>query len=451
MGSNGLNTEFLSALDELESTRGIPKNLLLEALEDALISAYKRTYGSSQNVRVEIDKNSGDIHVFFRKEVVEEVENDKVEMSLEEAREYDPEFEVGDMFESEVTPQSFGRIAALTAKQVVIQRLREAERNIIYDAYADDEGEIVRGTITRIEGPVVIIDMGKTEARLIAREQIPGEKYVVGAPIKVYVEEVRKGNRSTRLIISRANGGLLSRMMEQEISEIYDGVVEIKSVAREAGSKSKVAVYSNNPDVDAVGACIGEHGMRIQSISDELCGEKIEVIQWSDDIRTFVKNAISPAKVISVEAMEDERVMCVVVPDNQLSLAIGRQGQNVRLAGKLTACRIDIKSESQARAEEKARMEAEAAAEEAVADEVVADEVIADEAVVEAAAEEAVEVVAEAAEEVVEELSEENAGENAEENVAVDTEENTEVDTVENTVENAVENTDEDIEEDIAE
>ncbi len=434
MGSNGLNTEFLSALDELESTRGIPKNLLLEALEDALISAYKRTYGSSQNVRVEIDKNSGDIHVFFRKEVVEEVENDKVEMSLEEAREYDPEFEVGDMFESEVTPQSFGRIAALTAKQVVIQRLREAERNIIYDAYADDEGEIVRGTITRIEGPVVIIDMGKTEARLIAREQIPGEKYVVGAPIKVYVEEVRKGNRSTRLIISRANGGLLSRMMEQEISEIYDGVVEIKSVAREAGSKSKVAVYSNNPDVDAVGSCIGEHGMRIQSISDELCGEKIEVIQWSDDIRTFVKNAISPAKVTSVEAMEDERVMYVTVPDNQLSLAIGRQGQNVRLAGKLTACRIDIKSESQVRAEEKARLEA--AAEEAAADEVIADEVVADEAITDevitdeviAEAEEAAENAAEISEEnisdaEIEEKIEENAEVNDEVNIEVNIEE----------------------------
>ncbi len=360
MGSNGLNAEFLAALDELETTRGIPKNLLLEALEDALISAYKRTYGSSQNVRVEIDKNSGEIHVFFRKEVVEEVMNDKVEMSLEEAREYDPEFEVGDMFESEVTPRSFGRIAALTAKQVVIQRLREAERNIIYDAYAKDEGEIVRGSISRIEGQVVVIDMGKTEARLIAREQIPGERYVVGAPIKVYVEEVRKGNRSTRLIISRANPGLLTRLMEQEITEVYDGVVEIKAVAREAGSKSKVAVYSNNPDVDAIGACIGEHGMRIQSISDELAGEKIEVIQWSEDLATFVKNAISPARATSVEMMEDDHVMRVVVPDNQLSLAIGRQGQNVRLAGRLTACRIDIKSESQMLAEEQERRQAEA-------------------------------------------------------------------------------------------
>lgn len=407
MGSNGLNTEFLSALDELETTRGIPKNLLLEALEDALISAYKRTYGSSQNVRVEIDKNSGDIHVFFRKEVVEEVLNDKVEMSLEEAREYDPEFEIGDMFESEVTPRSFGRIAALTAKQVVIQRLREAERNIIYDAYANDEGEIVRGTITRIEGPVVVIDMGKTEARLIAREQIPGERYVVGAPIKVYVEEVRKGNRSTRLIISRANPGLLTRLMEQEITEIYDGVVEIKSVAREAGSKSKVAVYSNNPDVDAVGACIGEHGMRIQSISDELGGEKIEIIQWSEDMETFVKNAVSPARATFVETMEDDHVMRVVVPDNQLSLAIGRQGQNVRLAGRLTACRIDIKSESQMQAEELARRQAEAeeaitdeVADEAVIDDIIVDEAIADEAIADDTIEEA--AVTEAPEETVE-------------------------------------------------
>jgi N utilization substance protein A len=296
---------------------------------------------------VEINRETGDIHVYYRKEVVENVENDKIEMSLEEARMYDPEFEVGDMFESEVTPRSFGRIAAQTAKQVIVQRIREAERNVIYDAYAKAEGEIVRGTIVRIEGRNVIVDIGKTESVLTPADQIPGERYIVGNAIKVYVDEVRKGNRGTRIAISRTQPGLLTRLLEQEVPEIYDGVVEIKAVVRDPGSRAKVAVFSNDEDVDAVGSCVGARGMRVQNIVDELSGEKLEIVEWSDDLAKFVSNAISPAKALNVSVDTENRTAHVTVADNQLSLAIGRRGQNARLAVRLTACKIDIKSVSQ--------------------------------------------------------------------------------------------------------
>ena len=347
MAGEYINKEFLDALAELERTKGIKLDILLEALEDALISAYKKNYGSSQNVRVEINRETGDIHVYYRKEVVETVENDKIEMSLEEARLYDPEFEVGDMFESEVTPRSFGRIAAQTAKQVIVQRIREAERNVIYDAYAKAEGEIVRGTIVRIEGRNVIVDIGKTEAVLTTADQIPGERYVVGSTIKVYVEEVMRGTRGTRIAISRTQPGFLSRLLEQEVPEIYDGVVEIKAVVRDPGSRAKVAVVSHDADVDAVGACVGARGMRVQNIVEELSGEKLEIVEWSEDLATFISHAISPAKALKVTVDEENRFASVLVADNQLSLAIGRRGQNARLAVRLTACKIDIKSESQ--------------------------------------------------------------------------------------------------------
>lgn len=347
MAGEYINKEFLDALAELERTKGIKLDILLEALEDALISAYKKNYGSSQNVRVEINRETGDIHVYYRKEVVETVENDKVEMSLEEARLYDPEFEVGDMFESEVTPRSFGRIAAQTAKQVIVQRIREAERNVIYDAYAKAEGEIVRGTIVRIEGRNVIVDIGKTEAVLTTADQIPGERYIVGNTVKVYVEEVMRGNRGTRIAISRTQPGFLSRLLEQEVPEIYDGVVEIKAVVRDPGSRAKVAVVSHDADVDAVGACVGTRGMRVQNIVEELSGEKLEIVEWSEDLGTFISHAISPAKALKVTVDEENRFASVLVADNQLSLAIGRRGQNARLAVRLTACKIDIKSESQ--------------------------------------------------------------------------------------------------------
>ncbi len=342
-----INKDFIEALEELETTKGIKMDVLLEALNDALVIAYKRNYGSSQNVRVEINRDTGDIHVYYRKEVVENVENDKIEMSLEEARQYDPEFEVGDMFESEVTPRSFGRIAAQAAKQLLVQRIHEAERNVIYDAYAKAEGEIVRGSIVRIEGKNVIVDIGKTEAVLAATEQIPGERYVVGEPLRVYVETVQRGTRGPRIIISRTRSGFLSRLLEQEVPEIYDGIVEIKAVVRDPGSRAKVAVFSHDPDVDPVGACVGARGMRVQSIVEELSGEKLEIVEWSEDLATFISNAISPAKALQVTVDEANRFASVLVADNQLSLAIGRRGQNARLAVRLTACKIDIKSESQ--------------------------------------------------------------------------------------------------------
>lgn len=350
MAREFINKEFIEALEDLETERGIKADVVLEALEAALISAYKKNFGSSQNVRVEINRDTGEIHVYFRKTVVEDVEDERVEMSLEEARLLDPEFEVGDMFESEVTPRSFGRIAAQTAKQVVVQRIREAERGMVYDAFAGREGDIVTGLITRIEGRNIIVDLGKTDALLPGNEQIPGETYEVGQRIKVYLGEVRKANRGAQVIISRANAGLLRRLLEQEIPEIYDGTVEVKGVVREPGSRSKIAVYSEDTNIDAVGACVGAKGIRVQSIVNELSGEKLEVIEWSPNLAEFISNAISPAKALEVILNEEARTAKVVVPDDQLSLAIGKEGQNARLAVRLTSCKIDIKSESQMRA-----------------------------------------------------------------------------------------------------
>ena len=347
MAREFINKEFIEALKDLEVERGISAEVVLEALEAALISAYKKNFGSSQNVRVEINRETGEIHVYFRKTVVDVVEDERVEMSLEEARLLDPEFEVGDMFESEVTPRSFGRIAAQTAKQVVVQRIREAERGMVYDAFAGREGDIVTGLITRIEGRNVIIDLGKTDALLPGAEQIPGEHYEVGQRIKVYLGEVRKANRGAQVIVSRTNPGLLRRLLEQEIPEIYDGTVEVKGVVREPGSRSKIAVYSENDNIDAVGSCVGAKGIRVQSIVNELNGEKLEVIEWSSNLAEFISNAISPAKALEVILNEEAKTAKVVVPDDQLSLAIGKEGQNARLAVRLTACKIDIKSAAQ--------------------------------------------------------------------------------------------------------
>lgn len=347
MAREFINKEFIEALQDLETERGISAEVVLEALEAALISAYKKNFGSSQNVRVEINRETGEIHVYYRKTVVEVVEDERLEMSLKEARLLDPEFEVGDLFESEVTPRSFGRIAAQTAKQVVVQRIREAERGMVYDAFAGREGDIVTGLITRIEGRNVIIDLGKTDALLPGAEQIPGEHYELGQRIKVYLGEVRKANRGAQVIVSRTDSGLLRRLLEQEIPEIYDGTVEVKGVVREPGSRSKIAVYSENDNIDAVGSCVGAKGIRVQSIVNELNGEKLEVIEWSADLAQFISNAISPAKALEVILNEEAKTAKVVVPDDQLSLAIGKEGQNARLAVRLTACKIDIKSASQ--------------------------------------------------------------------------------------------------------
>ncbi|MDO4582132.1 MAG: transcription termination factor NusA [Bacillota bacterium] len=342
-----MNVEFIEALKDLEKERGIEMDVLLEAIEAALISAYKKHFGSSQNVRVEINKNNGDIHVFYRKEVVEEVEDEHIEMSLAEAQQYDPDFEVGDVFESEVTPRSFGRIAAQTAKHVVVQRIREAERNMVYDQYATRRDDIVTASVLRVEGRNVFIDLGKTEALLAPSEQIPRENYRAGDRFKVYILEVRKTTKGPQIMVSRTHPGLLKRLFEREVPEIHDGTVEIRSVVREPGWRSKVAVWSNNDNVDPVGACVGAKGMRVQSIVNELAGEKIEIVRWDEDPAIYVSNALAPAKAISVEIDEDEKFTRVVVPDFQLSLAIGKEGQNARLAARLTGWKIDIKSESQ--------------------------------------------------------------------------------------------------------
>ncbi len=347
MSGEFINKEFIQALKDLEKERGISMDVILEAMEAALIAAYKKNFGSSQNVRVEINKETGEVHVYYRKTVVEEVEDDRMEISLAEARTLDPDFELGDVLESEVTPRSFGRIAAQTAKQVVVQRIREAERNVIYDTYISREGEMVTGQVERVENRNVFINLGKTEALLAPSEQIPRETYSPGERFKVYVSEVRKTNKGAQVLVSRTHTGLLRRLLEMEVPEIYDGTVEIKAVVREAGQRSKVAVYSKNENVDCVGACVGSRGMRIQAVVNELAGEKIEVVKWSPDPAEFITNAMSPAKVVSVDIDEENKFAQVVVPDYQLSLAIGKEGQNARLAVRLTNWKIDIKSESQ--------------------------------------------------------------------------------------------------------
>ncbi|MDT3699391.1 MAG: transcription termination factor NusA [Thermincola sp.] len=343
-----MNTEFIEALEELEREKGIAMDVLLEALEAALISAYKRNFGSLQNVRVSIDRMSGEIKVYARKAIVEEVEDDRSEASLQAARQKDPRYELGDILEVEVTPRDFGRIAAQTAKQVVVQRIREAERGIIYEEFSNREGDIVTGIVQRQDQKNIYIDLGKTEAILGPTEQIPGEQYRHGDRLKTYIVEVKKTTKGPQILVSRTHPGLLKRLFELEVPEIYDGVVELKSVAREAGARSKIAVYSKDENVDPVGACVGPKGMRVQTIVNELKGEKIDIVKWNPEPAKFVANALSPAKVIDVNILENDKIARVVVPDYQLSLAIGKEGQNARLSAKLTGWKIDIKSESQA-------------------------------------------------------------------------------------------------------
>jgi N utilization substance protein A len=343
-----MNAEFIEALKELEKEKNISIDILLEAIEAALISAYKKNFGSSQNVRVEVNRESGEIHVYNRRDIVSEVEEPRLEVSLEEARVIRPDYEVGDVLETEVTPRSFGRIAAQTAKQVVVQRIREAERSNIYEEFINRESDIVTGIVQRHEMKNVYIDLGKAEAVLMPTEQIAREQYNQGDRIKAYIVEVKKTTKGPQILLSRTHPGLLKRLFELEVPEIHDGTVELKSVAREAGYRSKIAVYSKHENVDPVGACVGPKGMRVQTIVNELRGEKIDIVKWSSDPAVFVENALSPAKVVSVQVDLNDKVAQVVVPDYQLSLAIGKEGQNARLAAKLTGWKIDIKSESQA-------------------------------------------------------------------------------------------------------
>lgn len=341
-----MNLELVAALNELEKERGISKAILFEAIEAAIVSAYKRNYGSAQNVRVEIS-DSGEIRVFARKDVVEEVLDEANEIGLEDAKAIDPNYQLDDIVEIEVTPRDFGRIAAQTAKQVVIQRIREAERAMVFEEYQNREGDIVTGIVQRTEHRNVLVDLGKVEAILPPSEQIPRENYGQGGRMKVYITEVRKTTKGPQVVVSRTHPGLLKRLFELEVPEIHDGVVEIKTLAREAGNRSKIAVKSLDPNVDPVGACVGPRGMRVQAVVQELRGEKIDVVQWDSDPESFVANSLSPARVLRVHIMDGEKTARAVVPDHQLSLAIGKEGQNARLAARLCGWRIDIKSESQ--------------------------------------------------------------------------------------------------------
>lgn len=347
-----MNAELIGALEQLEEERGIAKDIILEAIEAALVSAYKRNFSSAQNVRVTVDRTSGDIRVYAQKEIVEEVADGRLEVSLEEARVKNPSLALGDIFEVEIKHRDFGRIAAQTAKQVVVQRIREAERGLIYEEYSSREGDIVTGLVLRQDRSTkaVYVELGKNvEGILPANEQIQGEKFTEGQHIKAYVIEVKKTTKGPAIALSRTHPNLLKRLFELEVPEIHDGIVEIRAISREAGARSKMAVYSRDENVDPVGSCVGPKGLRVQAIVNELQGEKIDVVPWSQDPGRFVANALSPAKVVSVDVDEPGRIARVVVPDFQLSLAIGKEGQNARLAAKLTGWKIDIKSETQAR------------------------------------------------------------------------------------------------------
>lgn len=341
--------EFIEAVEQLEKEKGISKELLFEAVEAALVSAYKKNFSSLQNVRVELNPKTGKIRVFSQKEVVEKVENPLEQIALRDALKISPLYTLGDLAEVEVTPKNFGRIAAQAAKQVVIQKIREAERDKIYEEFSNRESEVVTGIVQNTELGNVFVDIGKTEAILPPSEQLEGDNYEPQTRIKVYVLEVKNSPKGAQVFVSRTHPGMIKRLFEAEVPEIYDGTVEIKAVSREAGQRSKIAVWSDNPDVDPVGACVGPRGMRVQAIVNELHGEKIDIVRWSEDPSEFVANALSPARVTQVVVDEEQRIANIVVPDSQLSLAIGKEGQNARLAAKLTSWKIDIKSESQYR------------------------------------------------------------------------------------------------------
>lgn len=343
--------EMLLAMEELEKENGMEPGSLMEAIETALVTAYKRDFDSTaDNVKVVVDKETGDYHVYVEKEVVEEVEDDNIQISLEDAKKVNKTLKIGDTAQIEIMPKNFGRIAAGTAKQVIIQKIREASREYLFNEFSDRKGEIVSGLIQKADGGIVVVDLGRLEGVMPLKEQVPTERYHVNDKIRAYVLDVEKGAKgSPQVIISRAHADFVRKLFELEIPEIYEGVIEIKSVSRDAGSRSKVAVYSPNENIDPVGSCVGQKGIRIQNIINELGGEKIDVIEWSEDPATFISAALLPAQVLAVDIKEEERFAQVIVPDDQLSLAIGKSGQNARLAAKLTNWKIDIKSESQFR------------------------------------------------------------------------------------------------------
>ena len=345
--------EFFAAIDMIEKEKGIPKSYMVEKITQALITAYKRDHeGAGDNITVDANEERGEVRMFVKKDVVETVDNEFTEMSLDEARLKLPHAELGDVIRIEVKTRDFGRIAAQTARQVIIQGMREAERGMIFDEFTSKEHEILTGLVTRIDprtgGASLRISSGSefTEAYLAPSEQVRGESYVEGMRLKVYVVEVRRSTRGPQVLISRTHPGLVKRLFELEVPEIYDGTVEVKSIAREAGSRTKLAVWSADPNVDPIGACVGPKGQRVNNIVAELKGEKVDIIKWSEDPAEYVAAALAPADVISVTTLDDGKNCRVVVPDDQLSLAIGKEGQNARLAAKLTGYKIDIKPES---------------------------------------------------------------------------------------------------------
>lgn len=343
------SSEFMDALNQIVKEKKINPEVIFEAIESSLVSACKKNFGTSQNVRVLINRDSGDVQVFSQKTVVTEVSDDSVEISYENAVKINSLYEIGDTVDVVITPRDFGRISAQTAKQVVVQKVREAESEILYNEYISKEKDIVTGIIQRVERKNVIISLGKLDAVLIPNEQIATEKYMVQDRLKVYVLDVRLTPKGPQVNISRTHPELVKKLFEQEVPEVHDGIVEIKSVSREAGHRTKIAVYSKNPDVDAVGACVGQNGYRVNVIVAELRGEKIDIIEWSEDPKKYIASALSPSKVLAVVTDSETQVAKAVVPDHQLSLAIGKEGQNARLAAKLTGFKIDIKSESQAK------------------------------------------------------------------------------------------------------
>jgi N utilization substance protein A len=360
-----VKNDFLVAITQLCNDRGLSKEVVIQAVEHALVSAYKRNFGGGQNISAQIDPTTGKVKIFALKTVVDEVRDRRLEISLQEARAYDPMAQVGSTIKIESTPNDFGRIAAQAAKQVIMQRIREAERDALYQQFAQREGEIVLGTVHSVDRQNITVNLGKVEAQMPQSEQIPTERYRPNQKIRAYIVEVNKTARGPQILLSRTHRNFLRRLFELEVPEIFQGLVEIKAIAREPGSRSKIAVAALQDGIDPVGACVGQRGIRIQAIVNELNGEKIDVVEWSPDPTKFIANALSPAKVVSVELYEDEngdKVANVVVEHKQLSLAIGKEGQNARLAAKLTGWRIDIKSDVQIAEEQAARAQAEAAA-----------------------------------------------------------------------------------------
>lgn len=344
-----MNTELLEALTILEKEKNISKEVLMEAIEQSLIQACKNHFGKADNVHVTIDHETCEFSVYADKTVVEVVEDPVMEISLSNAKMMDSKYELGDIVQVPIQSKQFGRIATQNAKNVILQKIREEERKVLYDEYFQKEKDVVTGVVQRYMGKNVSVNLGKVDAILSENEQVKGEVYKPTERIKVYVLEVKDSPKGPKIMVSRTHPELIKRLFEAEVTEVKDGIVEIKSIAREAGSRTKIAVWSNDPDVDAVGACVGMNGARVNTIVEELRGEKIDIISWNENPALLIENALSPAKVITVLADPDEKTALVIVPDYQLSLAIGKEGQNARLAARLTGFKIDIKSETQAR------------------------------------------------------------------------------------------------------